>query len=145
MKNGKRIVLEASEGITFRVQKGTDEIVIKAIKEDSKTPNSFYSYRKPKVPEGYRHVYGDEPNEGFIIENTEDGSEFEAPFVLNATYASVNQILNKLEGIESESFNIKYELCEIILCEPSDKLRDIGFTVMDGPFFSIMPFGKTGL
>jgi len=77
MKNGKRIVLEASEGITFRVEKGTDEIVIKAIKEDSKTPNSFYSYRKPKVPEGYRHVYGDEWNEGFIIENTEDGSEFE--------------------------------------------------------------------
>lgn len=75
----------------------------------------------------------------------EDGTEYEAPFVLNATYASVNQILNKLEGVESENFNIKYELCEIILCEPSDKLRDIGFTVMDGPFFSIMPFGKTGL
>lgn len=75
----------------------------------------------------------------------EDGIEYCAPFVLNATYASVNQILGKLEGIDRENFNIKYELCEIILCEPSDKLRDIGFTVMDGPFFSIMPFGKTGL
>ena len=75
----------------------------------------------------------------------EDSREYCAPFVLNATYASVNQILDKLEGIESENFNIKYELCEIILCEPSDKLRNIGFTVMDGPFFSIMPFGKTGL
>lgn len=79
------------------------------------------------------------------IVRMEDGTEYETVFVLNATYASVNQILNKLEGIQSESFNIKYELCEIILCEPSDKLRDIGFTVMDGPFFSIMPFGKTGL
>lgn len=75
----------------------------------------------------------------------EDGTEYEASFILNATYASVNQILQKLESVESEEFNIKYELCEIILCEPSDRLKDIGFTVMDGPFFSIMPFGKTGL
>lgn len=82
--------------------------------------------------------------DSFII-RMEDGTEYESPFVLNATYASVNQILDKLEGIDSEYFNIKYELCEIILCEPSDRLRNIGFTVMDGPFFSIMPFGKTGL
>lgn len=74
-----------------------------------------------------------------------DGSFFESAFVLNATYASVNQIIDKLEGVEKEFFNIKYELCEIILCEPSDTLRGTGITVMDGPFFSIMPFGKTGL
>lgn len=63
-------------------------------------------------------------------------------FVLNATYASTNQIMN-LGGFEP--FKIKYELCEIILCEPKNKLLDCGITVMDGPFFSIMPFGKTGL
>lgn len=62
-------------------------------------------------------------------------------FVLNATYASVNQIQNML-GFEH--FKIKYELCEIILCNVNDKLIDTGLTVMDGPFFSIMPFGKTG-
>lgn len=43
-----------------------------------------------------------------------------------------------------ESFKIKYELCEIILCDVNKKLKDVGITVMDGPFFSIMPFGKTG-
>ena len=42
-------------------------------------------------------------------------------------------------------FDINYELCEIILCEPSQVLKSTGITVMDGPFFSIMPFGKTGL
>lgn len=73
------------------------------------------------------------------------GSFYEADFVLNATYASVNQVIDQVEGIEKEFFNIKYELCEIILCEPSDALRGTGITVMDGPFFSIMPFGKTGL
>lgn len=68
----------------------------------------------------------------------------ESAFVLNASYASVNQVLKKVEGIEAETFDIKYELCEIILCRANDRLRDIGLTVMDGPFFSIMPFGKTG-
>jgi hypothetical protein len=43
-----------------------------------------------------------------------------------------------------EQFNIKYELCEIILCDVNEKLGEYGFTVMDGPFFSIMPFGMTG-
>jgi glycine/D-amino acid oxidase-like deaminating enzyme len=70
-----------------------------------------------------------------------DSKNICAPFVLNATYSGVNYI-QKLAGLEP--FRIKYELCEIILCSVSDNFRDIGFTVMDGPFFSIMPFGKTG-
>lgn len=72
----------------------------------------------------------------------EDGQEYETGFLLNATYAGTNQILDMLGY---EKFGIKYELCEIILCDVNDKLKDYGFTVMDGPFFSIMPFGKTGL
>lgn len=74
-----------------------------------------------------------------------DGGRYESSYVLNAAYASVNQIIDKLEGVEKEFFDIKYELCEIILCEPSAALRETGITVMDGPFFSIMPFGRTGL
>lgn len=68
---------------------------------------------------------------------------YSAPFVLNSTYASVNQLC-RMFGFTEELFNIKYELCEIILCDVSDELKSIGLTVMDGPFFSIMPFGKTG-
>ncbi|WP_160683821.1 FAD-dependent oxidoreductase [Clostridium sp. C2-6-12] len=71
----------------------------------------------------------------------ENGENYSTDFLLNATYASCNQILNKLGY---EPFKIKYELCEIILCKVSDKLKNVGITVMDGPFFSIMPFGKTG-
>ncbi|MDR3643869.1 MAG: FAD-dependent oxidoreductase [Clostridia bacterium] len=71
----------------------------------------------------------------------EDGTEFTADFLLNATYASVNGILSSL-GLEL--FKIKYELCEIILCDVNDLLKSTGITVMDGPFFSIMPFGKSG-
>lgn len=75
----------------------------------------------------------------------EDGSVYESRFVLNATYASCNQILEKCEDFREETFGIKYELCEIILCDVEDKLKNTGLTVMDGPFFSIMPFGKTGM
>lgn len=76
----------------------------------------------------------------YVIELA-DGTKVKSSFVLNATYASVNQIQNML-GFEH--FRIKYELCEIILCNVNDKLKGTGLTVMDGPFFSIMPFGKTG-
>ncbi len=71
-----------------------------------------------------------------------DEREFESKFVLNSTYAAVNQI-NTLAGFET--FPIKYELCELIICKADEKLKDVGITVMDGPFFSIMPFGRTGL
>ena len=66
---------------------------------------------------------------------------YQSGYVLNATYGSVNQIL---EMLGYEKFKIKYELCEIILCTVSEEFKNVGITVMDGPFFSIMPFGKTG-
>ena len=59
----------------------------------------------------------------------------EASFILNATYASVNQILDKVKNIQTDKFKIKYELCDTILCEPSEKLKSTGITVMDGIFF----------
>lgn len=75
-----------------------------------------------------------------------DESKYQSRFVLNATYASCNQILRKVDegALEDETFGIKYELCEIILCDVDERLKNTGLTVMDGPFFSIMPFGMTG-
>lgn len=72
----------------------------------------------------------------------DDGREYQTGFLLNATYAGIDQILDM---VGYEKFRIKYELCEIILCDVDDRLKPYGFTVMDGPFFSVMPFGKTGL
>ena len=86
-------------------------------------------------------ITGIEREEDCFTVNTKGNGKYQSGFVLNATYAGTNQIL-KMAGYEG--FGIKYELCEIILCNTNERLRDIGFTVMDGPFFSIMPFGKTG-
>ncbi|TNF69153.1 MAG: FAD-binding oxidoreductase [Gammaproteobacteria bacterium] len=66
---------------------------------------------------------------------------FTANYLINATYASLNQVLT-LCGLET--LNLKYELCEIALCNVSSNIKDIGITLMDGPFFSLMPFGKSG-
>lgn len=76
----------------------------------------------------------------YVIE-TAEGIKYITSYVLNATYASTNQILKLLRF---EPFKIKYELCEIIVCDVSSNIRDVGITVMDGPFFSVMPFGLTG-
>lgn len=46
----------------------------------------------------------------------EDGKIYSTEFLLNATYASTNQVINML-GFEP--FKIKYELCEMILCKPN--------------------------
>jgi hypothetical protein len=70
-----------------------------------------------------------------------DGREVRAKFLLNASYAGTNQI-HRLFGFKM--LDIKYELCEVILCTVSDNIRHVGLTVMDGPFFSIMPFGRSG-
>lgn len=91
-------------------------------------------------------------NEEYIIEYTIGEIRYKAaaPFVLNATYASTNQIIDKIvdgtsgQNVNFQKFKIKYEQCEIVLCSVDERLRNIGLTVMDGPFFSIMPFGKTG-
>lgn len=66
-----------------------------------------------------------------------DGPTVFAPVVLNATYASVNQVLDKFNF---DKFAVKYELCEVALCEVEKSWKNLGVTVMDGPFFSIMPF-----
>lgn len=88
-----------------------------------------HEVKKIKKDNNYYYIYD---NLGYC---------YKTDFLLNTSYASVNQILDM---IGYEKFKIKYELCEIILCKVNDKLKNIGITVMDGPFFSIMPFGKTG-
>lgn len=67
--------------------------------------------------------------------------QFSADTVINATYAGINQVLD-LFG--QEKFDLKYEISEIILCDVTANLNRVGITLMDGPFFSLMPFGLQG-
>jgi glycine/D-amino acid oxidase-like deaminating enzyme len=64
-----------------------------------------------------------------------------APIVIDATYG---QFTGRKAGQRSRSIALKYELTEIALIEPPDELRGFGVTLMDGPFFSVMPFPARG-
>jgi len=79
-------------------------------------------------------------SDAFVLELT-DGRRMRARGVLNATYAGINQILN-LFGVEP--LPLKYELCEVILVTVDDSLKNTGLTLMDGPYFSCMPWGYSG-
>ncbi len=96
----------------------------------------------PNVQVLYSHKPDKIEKTGSVWRVTAGDTKVEAPFILNATYAGVNDI-HAMLGLPP--FKIKYEKCEIILCTVDERLKNTGITVMDGPFFSLMPFGQTGL
>jgi len=57
--------------------------------------------------------------------------------VFNCTYASLNTIL---ANSGAAIIPLKRELTELALVESPPELDGIGVTVMDGPFFSLMPY-----
>ncbi|SBT37697.1 FAD-dependent oxidoreductase [Micromonospora auratinigra] len=59
--------------------------------------------------------------------------------IVNATYAGTNALL---AAFDLPPVPLKYELCEMVLVE-APAHRDVAITVMDGPFFSLMPFGHS--
>ncbi len=81
-------------------------------------------------------------DENFNIQietNCNELQQIETDKVLNTSYASTNQIISKFWF--HDLFDVKYELCEVIFCEVNDIIKNIWITVMDWPFFSVMPFG----
>jgi glycine/D-amino acid oxidase-like deaminating enzyme len=62
-------------------------------------------------------------------------------FVFNCTYSGLTQIE---ANHPSSGLRLKHEIAELALINPPPQLEDIGVTVMDGPFFSAMPFPAKG-
>lgn len=58
-------------------------------------------------------------------------------YVFNCTYSGLNQYGGNFPGTHSP---LKQEITEMALVAMPDRLKNIGITVMDGPFFSMMPF-----
>lgn len=82
---------------------------------------------------------------GGVQVTTRRGSESEvldADLAFNCTYCNLGQFTSK--STEMAQF-LRHELTEISLIDPPDELRAFGVTVMDGPFFSCMPFPTAGL
>ncbi|TJZ78763.1 FAD-dependent oxidoreductase [Chitiniphilus eburneus] len=67
---------------------------------------------------------------------------FNCRYVFNCTYSGLNQFTGGFPGTKT---GLKQEVTEMALMQAPDILKDIGITVMDGPFFSMMPFPARNL
>ena len=74
-----------------------------------------------------------------VIVQDNEGCEAESVsrYVFNCTYSGLNQFAGDFPGT---STILKHEITEMTLMQAPPVLRNLGVTVMDGPFFSMMPF-----
>ncbi|MBC7489314.1 MAG: FAD-dependent oxidoreductase [Glaciimonas sp.] len=63
-------------------------------------------------------------------------------YVFNCTYSGLNQFAGDFPGTRT---GLKQEVTEMALMQAPPELQGLGITVMDGPFFSMMPFPARGL
>lgn len=68
--------------------------------------------------------------------------EVVADLVLNCTYSRLNHLLT---SSGASAIPAKHEFTEMALVEPPLELDGAAVTVMDGPFFSLMPYPSRGL
>lgn len=63
-------------------------------------------------------------------------------YVFNCTYSGLNQFKGDFAGTRT---GLKQEITEMALMQVPPALQGLGITVMDGPFFSMLPFPARGL
>lgn len=71
-----------------------------------------------------------------------DLAQLPCKYVFNCTYSGLNVMKGEFPGV---STGLKHEITEMALMQMPDELEEIGVTVMDGPFFSMMPFPARNL
>jgi hypothetical protein len=71
----------------------------------------------------------------FLDENQHYTEKFDNVF--NCTYSQLNQIIR---DSSIDIITLKHEITEMCLVKVPDELKNLGITVMCGPFFSVMPF-----
>ena len=79
-----------------------------------------------------------------VITEAKQGSQeqLSCRYIFNCTYSGLNQFEGDFHRVNSE---LKHEITEMALILMPGTLHGLGITVMDGPFFSLMPFPARGL
>jgi len=75
--------------------------------------------------------------ENSLVLNISNADSIEGKYVFNCTYSQINKLM---KNSNLSLLPMKNELTEMALMEMPDELKNIGITVMDGPFFSCMPY-----
>jgi len=79
----------------------------------------------------------EEAGDARVLVVTDTGRRIAASHVFCAVYAQTNTLLRS-SGLPL--LPLKNECAEIVLLRVPDVLQHLGITIMDGPFFSVMPF-----
>ncbi|WP_454907817.1 FAD-dependent oxidoreductase [Variovorax gossypii] len=74
--------------------------------------------------------------------NGEKSKTIRCRWVFNCSYSGLNQLAGDFHGT---STRLKQEITELALMKMPSVLSGLGVTVMDGPFFSVMPFPAENL
>ena len=82
------------------------------------------------------------PLPGGSLQADVSGANLTAGMVVCCSYAQTNGVA-AASGLPT--IPLKHELAEMALVEVPPALKELGVTVMDGPFFSCMPFPPRGL
>ncbi|CAN2228799.1 hypothetical protein MCERE85_01414 [Candidatus Nanopelagicaceae bacterium] len=123
--------------LALKVEEPTfdSEILRQQILEEIESQPNIQLYLDTAVIGGVRSGHGS----SLLLSN---GSTIETDGIIIAAYAGINSI-RQILGLPS--LPLSFELTEIVLGSVGPELSGVGFTVMDGPFWSMMPFGKSGL
>jgi glycine/D-amino acid oxidase-like deaminating enzyme len=79
----------------------------------------------------------------FVPEDADGGVEtVNARYVFNCTYSGLNHLGGTFRPVAA---SLKHEVTELGLIEMPPAMCGVGITVMDGPFFSAMPFPARNL
>lgn len=73
-----------------------------------------------------------------------DGRRIKAAWVLNCTYGDLAHTRNECRPPQRDRLGLVYQIAEVALIRPPPALSGLGVTIMDGPFFSAMPFPARG-
>lgn len=93
-----------------------------------------------RVTEVYRD--GDRGLRVTIADARGNSDSVSTRYVFNCTYSGLNQLTGAFPGTRT---SLKHEIAELALIRVPPVFRDAGVTVMDGQFFSCMPFPARGL
>lgn len=72
-----------------------------------------------------------------VKDNKGNQQNIKSQMVFNCTYSGLNNFSGDFTGTQTQ---LKHEITEMALMNMPPLLKDLGITVMDGPFFSAMPF-----
>lgn len=84
------------------------------------------------------------PGAGLVVElrSGQAMEQVRCGLVFNCAYSGINQLAGEFPGTSTD---LRHEVTEMALVQVPPPLKDVGVTVMDGPFFSLMPFPARGL